>query len=89
MVESLMIMFSPIRYPTEYKPLTKFISRAIPITYALIAVRAIMLLGRSVSSLWREVLILLVMDVVLVPVGWFIFRWYEQRVRRSGLISHF
>ena len=43
MFEYILFLFSPIRYPVEVNPITKAISVFIPLTYALIALRGLLL----------------------------------------------
>ncbi len=86
-LEWVFYLFSPIRYPVEINPITKFVSMFIPLTYALIAIRFIILLNKPGFSLWPTILILLIMDLVSIVAGYFIFNWLEQKTRRSGTIS--
>jgi len=83
-------VFSPVRYPLESLPLwAQIFGKIIPLTYALIIVRSIMLLGASLSSLYFEVLALLAIDAVLIFAGFYLFNWMENKAKTSGAISHY
>ena len=47
-----------------------------------------MLLGADLSALYLEVLVLLIIDVVLIVAGFYLFNWMEERTKKSGTISH-
>ena len=83
-------VFSPVRYPLESLPFwAQIFGKIIPLTYALIIVRSIMLLGASLSSLYFEVLALLAIDAVLIFAGFYMFNWMENKAKTSGTISHY
>ena len=83
-------VFSPVRYPLESLPFwAQIFGKIIPLTYALIIVRSIMLLGASLSSLYFEVLALLTIDAVLIVAGFYLFNWMENKAKTSGAISHY
>ena len=83
-------VFSPVRYPLESLPFwAQIFGKLIPLTYALIIVRSIMLLGASLSSLYFEVLALLIIDAVLIFAGFYLFNWMENKAKTSGTISHY
>lgn len=83
-------VFSPVRYPLESLPFwAQIFGKIIPLTYALIIVRSIMLLGASLSSLYFELLALLAIDAVLIFAGFYLFNWMENKAKKSGAISHY
>ncbi|HID94857.1 MAG TPA: ABC transporter permease [Candidatus Latescibacteria bacterium] len=86
-MEWAFFLFSPIRYPVEINPITKVVSTVIPLTYALVAIRAILLLDKSFAQIWRVTLILGAMDVVFLGGGYLIFSWLERKTRRAGTIG--
>jgi ABC-2 type transport system permease protein len=88
-IEWLMYLFSPVRYPVEINPVIKLVSLAIPLTYALIVIRGISLLGKSVATLWRNVAVLAGLDLLMIGVGLVTFYAVEKKVRRSGTIGHY
>ncbi|MEO0081786.1 MAG: ABC transporter permease [candidate division WOR-3 bacterium] len=86
-LEWVFFLFSPIRYPVQVNAITKVISTLIPLTWALVAIRGIIMLNRNEVSLGRTVIILVVMDAVLLIAGWLIFTWLERKTRRDGTVG--
>ena len=82
-------IFAPVRYPIESLPTwAQIFGKLIPITYALIIVRSIMLLGADLSAVYLEVIALVIIDAVLLLAGFYLFSWMEKKTRKSGTISH-
>ena len=82
-------IFAPVRYPVESLPSwAQIFGKLIPLTYALIIVRSVMLLGTDFSAVYFEVIALLIIDVVLLAAGFYLFSWMEKKTKKSGTISH-
>ena len=82
-------IFAPVRYPVESLPTwAQIFSKLIPLTYALIIVRSFMLLGTNLSTVYLEILALLIIDIVLLLAGFYLFSWMEEKTKKSGTISH-
>jgi ABC-2 type transport system permease protein len=82
-------VFSPVRYPIESLPFAaQIFGKLLPLTYAIIIVRSLMLLGADLSALYPEVLALLIIDVILILAGFYLFNWMEEKTKKSGTISH-
>ena len=82
-------IFAPVRYPVESPPIwAQIIGKFIPLTYALIIVRSLMLLGTDLSAVYLDVIALLIIDVVLLLAGLYLFNKIEKKTRKSGIISH-
>jgi len=82
-------IFAPVRYPVESLPTwAQIFGKLIPLTYALIIVRSFMLLGTNFSTVYFEVLALLIIDIVLLVAGFYLFSWMEEKTKKSGTISH-
>ena len=82
-------IFAPVRYPVESLPIwAQIIGKFIPLTYALIIVRSLMLLGTDLSTVYLDVIALLIIDVVLLLAGLYLFNKIEKKTRKSGVISH-
>jgi ABC-2 type transport system permease protein len=82
-------IFAPVRYPIESLPTwAQIFGKLIPLTYALIIVRSFMLLGTNLSTVYLEVLALLIIDIVLLLAGFYLFSWIEEKTKKSGTISH-
>ena len=63
------------------------IARLSPATYALIGIRAALLEGASLATLTPIILLLIVVGVVTIPVGVFIFGWGERYAKRTGKLK--
>lgn len=87
MFEYVLFLFTPIRYPVEVHPITRSISLLIPLTYALIALRGI-LMGIQ-FDFWKNSLVLLGIDIVIIPLGLYIFSVVERRTKRRGTLAHY
>lgn len=87
MFEYILFLFTPIRYPVEVHPITHAVSALIPLTYALIALRGI-LLGVKFDFIKTSV-ILLGIDIVIIPLGLCIFGWVERRTKVRGTLAHY
>ena len=82
-------IFAPVRYPIESLPnWAQILGKLIPLTYALIIVRSLMLLGTPLSSIYVEVILFVIIDAVLLVSGFYLFGWMEKKTRKSGTISH-
>jgi ABC-2 type transport system permease protein len=83
-------IFSPVRYPVESLPyVAQVFGKLLPLTYAIVIVRALMLLGADLSTVYMEVLALVIIDVVLIAAGFLLFNYMEEKTKRSGKISHY
>jgi ABC-2 type transport system permease protein len=87
MFEYVLFLFTPIRYPVEVHPITHAVSALIPLTYALIALRGI-LLGVKFDFIKTSV-ILLGIDIVIIPLGLLLFGWVEKRTKKRGTLAHY
>ena len=82
-------IFAPVRYPVESLPSwAQVISRILPLTYAIVIVRSILLLGSDLSAIYLEVAALTIIDLVLLVGGFLLFNWVEKKTKKSGVISH-
>jgi ABC-type multidrug transport system permease subunit len=87
MFEYILFLFSPIRYPVEVHPITRFVSVFIPLTYALIALRGL-LLGIE-FNFWKNSLILVGIDIIIIPAGLYIFSLIERKTKTRGTLAHY
>jgi len=89
-LEYVFYLFSPVRYPVESLPLwAQAVGKLLPLTYALIAVRSLMLLKQGITAVYIEVLVLLVLDTALILTGFYLFNWMENKTKKSGIISQY
>ena len=86
-LEWVFFLFSPIRYPVQVNIITEFVSKLIPLTWALVAIRGIIMLNQRDVGLWNIVGVLLGMDVVLLVGGYFTFVALERKTRRDGTVG--
>jgi ABC-2 type transport system permease protein len=83
-------VFSPVRYPIESLPSwAQIFGKLLPLTYAIIIVRSLLLIGADLSALYWEVLALLIIDSILIFAGFLLFDLIEKRTKKSGTISHY
>ncbi len=83
-------IFSPVRYPVESLPFAaQIFGKLLPLTYAIIIVRSLILLGADLSAVYIEILALVIIDTVLIVAGFLLFNWMEEKTKRSGAISHY
>ena len=84
----LVSIFSGGQFPVQVLPRFLLpISLALPVTYGLDAVRALLINTRPLQPIGVEIAILLVFMGVMVPLGYYIFKRVEQRVKRLGTIG--
>ena len=86
-LEWVFFLFSPIRYPVQVNPITSFVCTLIRLTWALVAIRGIIMLNKNEVSLGHTVTILLAMDAALLVAGYLIFVWLERKTRRDGTVG--
>jgi len=89
-LEYVFYLFSPVRYPIESLPLwAQVVGKLLPLTYALIAVRSLMLLKQGLSGVYTEILLLVLIDTALIVIGFYLFNRMEERTKKSGVISQY
>ncbi len=87
---SIGLLLGGVYYPVSVMPewLQK-LSRLIPVTYSLDAMRRALLTGASFQELMPDILALVVFCVVLVPASLTIFRQAVYRAKVDGSLAHF
>lgn len=89
-LEYVFYIFSPVRYPLQTLPFwAQIIGKLLPLTYALIAVRSLMLLKQDFPAIYEQIFLLFVIDVVAIFLGFYFFNWMEKRTKKSGAISRY
>jgi ABC-2 type transport system permease protein len=79
-----------VYYPTTVIPgWIESISAFIPLTYGLTALRAVLLEGRSLASVWREVSILLAFAAVATLISGVAFRAALRYARKVGNLAQY
>lgn len=64
------------------------VARFNPVTYALDAMRAALLAGAGLLTLWRSVAILLLFAAGLLPLSMSVFAWAVRRTKATGTLGH-
>jgi ABC-2 type transport system permease protein len=87
-LQSLLLLFSGVYYSIEILPgWMQAISRLSPGTYVLEGVRAALIDGVPLTSLFHALWPLLVMAVVFIPVGVWSFGRAERYAKRTGKLK--
>lgn len=66
----------------------QFLALLNPVTYSLDAMRAALLAGSDVETLWRSLAALLGFAAVLLPVSFAAFAWSLRRTKATGTLTH-
>ncbi len=89
-LEYVFYVFTPVRYPLQSLPFwAQVLGKFLPLTYALIAVRSLMLLKQNVLAIYQEIFLLFIIDIAAILLGFYLFNWMEKRTKSSGTISHY
>jgi ABC-2 type transport system permease protein len=87
-ISALLLLVSGVYYPVKVLPeWMQTIAQFSPVTYALEGSRAALLVGADLSQLWGSIWPLLVMGVVFVPLGLFVFHLGELYAKRTGKLK--
>jgi ABC-2 type transport system permease protein len=87
-VQAILLLVSGVYYPISVLPQwMQSLSRLSPATYVLEGMRMAMIEGATFAELWPLVLPLLVMGVVAVPLGVWIFGRAERYAKRTGKLK--
>lgn len=83
-----LLLVSGVYYPVEVLPAAfQAMSVVSPATYVLLGARAALLDGASLAQLWPYIWPTLVLAVLLLPAGLWIFRQAEQFAKRNGRLA--
>ena len=66
----------------------QIIARLNPVTYALDAMRAAILSGANLVTLWRPIATLLLFAAILLPTSLSAFAWAVRRTKTTGTLTH-
>jgi ABC-2 type transport system permease protein len=82
---ALLLLVSGVYYPIEVLPgWLQALAHISPATYVLDGVRASLVDGASIASLWPNIWPLLIIGAVTLPLGLKIFHWAELYAKRTG-----
>jgi ABC-2 type transport system permease protein len=87
-VSSVLLLVSGVYYEVSVLPeWMQAIATVSPVTYALEGSRAALQDGAGISELWESIRVLLVMGVVFVPLGLFVFHLGERYAKKTGKLK--
>lgn len=87
-LQATLLLVSGVYYPISVLPeWMQAVAQLSPATYVLEGVRQGLLQGTPTAELWAYVWPLLVMGVVLIPVGVFVFGRAERYAKRTGKLK--
>lgn len=87
-VSSVLLLVSGVYYEVDVLPgWMQAIATVSPVTYALQGARAALLEGAGAAELWSSIWPLLIMGVVFVPLGLFVFHLGETYAKRNGKLK--
>jgi ABC-2 type transport system permease protein len=87
-VSAILLLISGVYYEVDVLPgWMQTMAWFSPVTYALDGIRASLLEGASLGSLWGVIWPLLLMGVVFVPLGLWIFSLGERYAKRTGKLK--
>ncbi len=86
--QGLLLVVSGVYYPVSVLPQwMQWIGTLSPATYALHGIRAAVLDGADLASVWGDIWPLLVLGVVSIPLGLAVFRTGERYAKRHGKLK--
>jgi ABC-2 type transport system permease protein len=87
-VSALLLLVSGVYYPVNVLPdWMQKLAAVSPVTYGLEGTRAALRDGAGVGELWGSIWPLLVMGVVFVPLGIWVFHLGERYAKRTGKLK--
>jgi ABC-2 type transport system permease protein len=83
-----MLVVSGVYYPVTVLPtFMQWIAKVSPATYALRGERSAILSGASVGGVWGDIWPMLIIGVVSVPLGIWVFRRGELHAKKHGKLK--
>ncbi len=83
-------LFGGVAFPITVLPgWLRWISSLLPITYALDGFRLSLLRSAGPSGLFRDLAVLAVFDLLLMPAGLLAFKAALRKAKRDGTLTHF
>ena len=87
-IQSIILLFSGVYYTPEILPeWMQFVGQFSPGTYVLDGIREGLIYGTSVGDLLHDVWPLIIMAVVLIPLGVYVFGIAERYAKRTGKLK--
>src|SRR6266540_1349312 len=86
--QGLMLVVSGVYYPVSVLPqFMQWIAKVSPATYALRGMRHAILDGAGVGAAWRDIWPMIIIGVVSVPLGIWVFRRGELHAKKHGKLK--
>ncbi|HYZ47235.1 MAG TPA: ABC transporter permease [Actinomycetota bacterium] len=86
--QGMLLVISGVYYSVEVLPAPmQWLSTISPATYALDGIRGAILEGAGVSALWGDIWPLIVMGLVSIPLGLYVFGIGERYAKRHGKLK--
>jgi ABC-2 type transport system permease protein len=86
--QGMLLVVSGVYYSVKVLPAPmQALSKISPATYALEAIRASILEGASLGSLWHDIWPLIVIGVISIPLGLAVFRRGERYAKKHGKLK--
>jgi ABC-2 type transport system permease protein len=90
LVDVTLFMLAGVYFPVEViPPVLRVFAYLLPLSYALEALRFALMRGAVLAELWRELLILVGFNALLLPAAVLAFRQALRHVKRSGSLGHY
>ncbi len=79
-----------VYYPITVLPnWLQILSKLLPVTYALRAMRQTLLPGADMSSVWQDIAVLFGFGVIFIPLSLWAFRFAVRQARIDGSLTHY
>jgi len=86
--QTCLLLFSGVYYPIDVMPgWMQVVARISPATYALAGIRASLIDGKGILDLAGILLPLLLMGIVTIPLGVWVFSFAERYAKRTGRLK--
>jgi ABC-2 type transport system permease protein len=86
--QGLMLVISGVYYPVSVLPTwMQWLSTISPATYALRGIRHAILEGAGLAALWGEIWPLILIGLVSIPLGLWIFQRGERYAKKHGKLK--
>ncbi len=87
-ISSILLLVSGVYYPTDVLPgWMQPLARISPATYFLDGIRRSVMSGQGIAELWNVLLPLMVMGLVSIPLGVWVFLQVERLAKRTGRLK--
>jgi ABC-type multidrug transport system permease subunit len=81
-------LFGNVLFPPLINPTLLVISYFVPQYYFFTTIRQV-LTGAALQSILPDLLILIVMCVIILPLGYYIYSWCLKTAKKNGTLSWF